>query len=280
MSNQPHVVKAWPDGHYYSPIPDLDAVRADEGRIFGERDTIPGVALELTRQEALLPRLAREAAEAPFATPEGARTTRYKYDNDFFGAGDALAWFGLLRLWRPRRVIEVGSGWSSAVLLDAIDCTPDWTPEVHFVEPYPERLHSLLRDSDDVHIVEEPAQSLEPSFFSQLERGDVLFIDSTHVSRVGSDVNYLLLEVLPRLAAGVRVHVHDIHFPFEYPSEWVYEGRAWNEAYVLRALLTDSSGFRILWWNSMLATLRPKAVGAAMPRWSTNPGASIYLERR
>ena len=74
---------------------------------------------------------------------------RYAYNNDYFGAGDALAWFGMLRLRRPARVIEVGSGWSSAVLLDAIDATDGWDPEVTFVEPYPDRLQQLVREEDD-----------------------------------------------------------------------------------------------------------------------------------
>lgn len=278
MSSGPDVVKAWPDGHYYSPIPDLDEVRRRAETIFANREDMPGIDLGLTRQDALLPVLAREAAAAPFAAGPSDQW-RYQYDNLYFGPGDALVWFGLLRLWRPNRVVEVGSGWSSAVLLDAVEMTPDWEPRLAFVEPYPERLQELLRPEDSVDLHQEFAQDVPWEVFTDLAKGDVLFIDSTHVSRVGSDVNFLLLEVLPSLKKGVRIHIHDILYPFEYPAEWVYEGRAWNEAYMLRALLTGSSMFQITWWNSAMATLRREQTVAAMPLWGRNPGGSIYLER-
>jgi hypothetical protein len=277
VDSSPDVAKAFPDGHYYSAIPDLREVRRREAEIFAAPDALPGIDLGLDRQTALLPDLARETATAPFGDhPAGG--VRYGFDNTFFGHGDALAWYGLLRVWRPRRVIEVGSGWSSAVLLDAIDATPDWTPEVTFIEPYPDRLQELVREEDDAALFQSGVQDVPRELFATLEAGDVLFIDSTHVSRVGSDVNLLLLEVVPQLASGVRVHVHDIAYPFEYPREWVYEGRAWTEAYMLRALLIGSATLRIAWWNGAMAHHRYAETVAAMPDWGKNTGGSIYLE--
>jgi Methyltransferase domain len=278
VSTPPEVAKEFSDGHYYSAIPDLAEVRRREAQIFASPEEIPGVDLGLDRQTALLPDLARETATAPFGDhPSG--TVRYGYDNTFFGPGDALAWYGLLRIWRPNRVIEVGSGWSSAVLLDAIDATPDWTPEeIAFVEPYPDRLHELVREQDDAVLFQSTVQDVPRELFATLEAGDVLFIDSTHVSRVGSDVNHLLLDIVPTLAPGVRVHVHDIGYPFQYPKEWVYGGRAWTEAYLLRALLTGSSTLRIVWWNGAMWRHRREETTAAMPKWAENAGGSIYLE--
>lgn len=278
MDLPPEVAKAFPDGHFYSAIPDLREVRRREERIFAAPDALPGVDLGLDRQLALLDGLARETATAPFGDqPTGA--VRYGYDNMFFGHGDALAWYGLLRLWRPSRVIEVGSGWSSAVLLDAIDATPDWTPaEITFVEPYPDRLQELVREDDDAVVFQSGVQDVPRELFDTLQAGDVLFIDSTHVARVGSDVNHLLLHVVPSLAPGVRVHVHDVVYPFEYPAQWVYEGRAWNEAYMLHALLIGSTTLRIVWWNSAMAHHHFDATAAAMPRWAEKTGGSIYLE--
>jgi hypothetical protein len=278
MDQPPEVVKAFPDGHFYSPIPDLGEVRRREAQIFAAPEALPGVDLGLDRQLALLDGLARETATAPFGEqPTG--DVRYGYDNPFFSYGDALAWYGLLRLWRPNRVIEVGSGWSSAVLLDAIDATPDWTPaEVAFVEPYPDRLRELLRSDDDAVVFQSGVQDVPRELFDTLGAGDVLFIDSTHVSRVGSDVNLLLLQIVPALAPGVRVHVHDIIYPFEYTSKWVYEGRAWTEAYILHALLIGNASLRIAWWNSAMAHHHFAATAAAMPTWAKRPGGSIYLE--
>ena len=152
---------------------------------------------------------------------------------------DGLVLFGMLVTIKPKRYVEIGSGWSSALVLDTRQRLLDRDLECTFVEPYPERLHGLLRpeDHDSVTIIERPLQDVDPALFDVLDPGDVLFIDSSHVSKVGSDVNLLLFDVLPRVPAGVWVHVHDIGYPFEYPREWIYEGRAWNEAYLLHVLL-------------------------------------------
>ena len=279
MVELPRVVKEFSDGHFYSAIPDLADVRRREAEIFAKPRTLPGIDLGEERQLALLPDLARETQAAPFAD-QPTDQVRYAYDNGFFDAGDALAWFGMLRLRRPPRVIEVGSGWSSAVLLDTIDATDGWEPEVTFVEPYPERLQQLVREEDDALLYPMGVQDVPRELFATLQPGDVLFIDSTHAAKIGSDVNLLLLEILPQLAAGVLVHIHDIFYPFEYPSGWVYGGRAWTEAYLLRALLIGSSTLQILWWNNYMANFHHAAVAAAIPRWGTNSGGSIYLEKR
>lgn len=186
----------------------------------------------------------------------------------------------MLRHLKPARVVEIGSGHSSAVLLDTVDGADGWSPHVVLVEPNPERLYSVLRDTDHVDVRVDTAQSVDRSVFDALGDGDVLFIDSTHVSRVGSDVNLLLLDVVPRLAPGVVVHVHDIFYPFEYPPAWVFEGRAWTEAYVLRALLTHSSSLEVMWFNHGLAQFAFDRVSRLLPGWGRNPGGSIYLRVR
>ena len=101
-----------------------------------------------------------------------------------------------------------------------------------FIDPYPERLLGLLRpeDHDRAEIRVEPVQAVDLAVFDVLGPGDVLFIDSTHVARTGGDVVHDVFTILPRLASGVRVHFHDMFYPFEYPAAWVFEGRAWNEA--------------------------------------------------
>ena len=275
----PWVAKAFEDGHFYSAIPDLEEVEARQDRIFAKPDALPGIDLRRDEQLALAQELGREAEHAPFGD-EPTGNVRYGYSNDFFGAGDALAWFGLLRLRRPPRIVEVGSGWSSAVLLDTIDVTDGWSPDLTFVEPYPERLQELVREEDDAALWQLGVQDAPREIFEALEPGDVLFIDSTHVSKVGSDVNLLLLDIVPSLAPGVLVHVHDIFYPFEYPADWVYAGRAWTEAYVLRALLAGSASLQLVWWNDLMASLHRDDVTAVFPKWGENTGGSVYLETR
>jgi hypothetical protein len=108
----------------------------------------------------------------------------------------------------------------------------------------------------------------------------MLFIDSSHVSRIGSDVNQLFLEVIPSLPAGVHVHIHDIFYPFEYPRRWIYRGRAWNESYLLRALLINNDHLQISWFNSYLAHRHRETLAAALPQWGVDPGSSIWLTTR
>jgi hypothetical protein len=106
----------------------------------------------------------------------------------------------------------------------------------------------------------------------------VLFIDSSHVAKIGSDVNLLFLEVIPRLRPGVQLQVHDIIWPFEYARKWVYQGRAWNEAYLLRALLVGNPRLRITLWSSYLAAWHRDRVGAVLPLWLRDSGTSMWLE--
>ena len=269
----------YPPGHFHSPVPDLDEVRAHDQEIFAGSAELVGIDLRTEAQLALVERLGRYAADQPFGAEPG-DGLRFHYDNDYFGWGDGLVLFCMLRHLRPARVVEVGSGFSSALMLDTAERFLDRPPELVFVEPNPERLQGLLRDGDRdrVTLLSQPVQEVDRAVFDRLEPGDVLFIDSSHVTKVGSDVNLLLLEVVPRLRPGVHVHVHDIVWPFEYARKWVYQGRAWNEAYLLRALLTGNARLRISLWSSQLAACHRERVGAALPLWLRDPGTSMWLE--
>jgi predicted O-methyltransferase YrrM len=269
----------YPPGHFHSPVPDLEEVRARDAEIFDRPAELAGIDLRDDAQLALVDELARYAADQPFAA-EPTQGLRYHFDNDYFGWGDGLVLFCMLRHLRPARVVEVGSGFSSALMLDTAERFLEPAPELVFVEPNPDRLQGLLRagDQDRVTLLIRPVQQVDRAVFDQLEPGDMLFIDSSHVTKVGSDVNLLLLEVLPRLRPGVHVHVHDIVWPFEYARKWVYQGRAWNEAYLLRALLVGNPRLRIELWSSQLAACHQERVAAALPLWARDSGTSMWLE--
>ena len=181
---------------------------------------------------------------------------------------------------RPHRVVEVGSGFSSALALDTADAEGLPT-QFTFVDPFPERLMSVLSesDSDRVTIRKLPVQNVEPAVFDEIGDGDVLFIDSTHVAKAGSDVLHVYMSILPRIAPGTWLHIHDIFWPFEYPREWFDEGRAWNEVYFLRAFLAFNGGFQIEFFSDYLAQTQPSAFAPfAHPTESARPG-SIWLRR-
>jgi hypothetical protein len=130
-----------------------------------------------------------------------------------------------------------------------------------------------------VTILGAAVQDVDDSVFTRLGADDVLFIDSTHVVKAGSDVNHLCFEVLPLLAPGVVVHVHDVFHLFEYPAHWVHEGRAWQEVYVLHAFLMYNHAFEILWFQHLMWMRHRKSIEAKVPGVARNPGGNLWLRR-
>jgi hypothetical protein len=275
--------EAWvPSGHFYSPFPDLADYHRRAPSLRDPHRELVGVDLREAEQLALVDVLARELAGGGcdlVEHEERGGERRYWLDNPAYAHGDGVVLHAMLRHLRPGRVVEVGSGYSSALILDTVE---RWLPgtAVAFVEPHPELVEGLMRadDARRVTIHRRPVQDVEPAVFATLEPGDVLFIDSTHVVKAGSDVNHLFFEVLPRLQTGVWVHLHDIFFPFEYPEAWVREGRAWHEAYLLRAFLSYNPAFVIRWFQDMLWA-RHRSALERLPWVDKNPGANIWLER-
>ena len=256
-----------PPGHFYSPIPSVEEVRRGASRIFDDSSrTVAGIELNEPAQLSLFEELSRFYADQPFAA-QAQPGLRFHFDNPAYSYFDAIVFHALLRHLRPRRVIEVGSGYSSCVLLDTSERFLDDAVHCTFVEPYPDLLLSLLKpgDRERIRLLPSNLQDVDPATFEELADGDVLFIDSSHVAKTGSDVNYLFFEILPRLRNGVYVHIHDIFHPFEYPKEWVYQGRAWNEAYVLRAFLQYNPAFSVLLFNSFLERFHRDRIAALMP---------------
>jgi predicted O-methyltransferase YrrM len=266
-----------PPGHFYSPIPSLDEVRDREAAIFHRPDSLPGIDLRLGAQKQLIAELARYYPDQPFDARPTNRT-RYHFENDFFSYGDGLVLHTLLRHRRPPRIVEVGSGYSTALIRDTIDLFALDAQHVA-IDPYPDTARRLLAGDTSTRIEPVPVQDVDRDLMTSLAAGDFLFIDSTHVSKVGSDVNVLVHEVLPRLSPGVVVHIHDMFYPFELPPVWVYEGRAWNENYLVRAFLTFNDRFRILLFNNLLAQSCADEVEQLMPLWRKNMGCSLWLER-
>jgi hypothetical protein len=271
-----------PPGHYYSPIPDFDDVRARAESIFARDVDTAGVDLNAEGQLALLQEFARFHADLPWhAAPRSG--LRYYYGNDFFSYGDAIVLSSFMRHVRPRRIIEIGSGFSSCVMLDTNEHFLGGAVALTFVEPHEgDRLFGLLTDAEKRRVDVRPCrfQDLPLDEISSLSPGDVLFVDSSHVSKVGSDVNWLFFRVIPLLSPGVLVHLHDIFYPFEYPREWILEeGRAWNEAYLLRAFLMYNRAVRVEYWCDFVATFHRDRLAAHLPLSLKNTGGSIWLRR-
>ena len=241
-------------GHYYSPIPNLKEIKQDEERLFRLPNGIDGIDLNENGQKEFLRAIRSFINETRYPVEQFAHK-RYYTHNDYFVESDALYYEAMINLSKPKKIIEVGSGFSSAVLVDAIDRYALKLDSIHFIEPYPERLIKLFNEADKTRyeLHEKRVQDISVDLFTSLNAGDILFIDSSHVAKIGSDVNFLVFKILPRLKPGVLIHVHDILYPFEYPKEWVFEGRFWNEAYLLKAFLMFNSDFKIIIFNDYLA---------------------------
>ena len=274
------------NGHYYSPVPSIKELTRDASRIFDRsRRPLGGIDLNEDGQLALLREFARFYAEQPFSeTPQA--TTRYFFDNYWYGKADALFLYSMIRQFRPRQIIEIGSGFSSAVMLDTNELFMDRSIRLTFIEPESERLRKLLRDNDHdiATIVEQRIQDVDAAIVERLAANDILFVDSSHVSKAGSDVNHILFELVPRLASGVLVHFHDVLYPFEYPKEWFELGISWNEPYLLRAFLQYNSAFSVRFWNDFVVKFHPEAIQELMPLCSHAPvlgvGGSLWLQKR
>ncbi len=268
-----------PPGHFYSPLPDLPAVHSNANRIFDENpQDLLAINMNVESQIQLVGSFSRIYGEVPFQDHKSA-SARYFLDNKFFSYGDGIILYAFLRHFRPKRVVEVGSGFSSAAMLDVNDFFLDKRLEFTFIEPFPDRLFGLLSSDDKKksRIEIRRVQEVEERVFSSLEVNDILFIDSSHVAKIDSDVVHIIFQILPRLKKGVIVHFHDIPWPFEYPKQWIDEGRAWNETYFLRAFLQDNVNFEIVYFNSFMANRHADLLSKAMPRVLNKPTSPVTL---
>jgi hypothetical protein len=264
----------------HSPLVSVDEVQRREAQVFGTGPTVPGVDLNVEAQLLLLDDLSAFYGEMPFSE-EKTDGLRYYFANEMYSYGDAITLYGMIRHLGPKKIVEIGSGFSSCVTLDtntlffagAIDCV--------FVEPAPERFLSLLEpdELDSIRLLRSGVQDVNMVLFRELEANDILFVDSSHVVKTGSDVDYILKEVLPNLKTGVWVHFHDIFFPFEYPREWVYQGRSWNEVYFLRSFLQYNNAFSVQFFSDYLAQFHREQLVSKMPLCARNTGANLWLRK-
>ncbi len=264
--------------HYYEPLFVTDRLR---GTLDKPRE-LPGIDFREQEQRSLLRELETYATETLAFPRTGARPGSYALDNGNFGPGDAEVLYSVVRRGKPRRFLEVGSGYSTLVVREALkrnerDGAP---PAEHLcIEPY----EMPWLEQTGVRTLRERVEDVPLSEFSKLERGDVLFIDSSHMIRPQGDVVVLYLRVLPVLAPGVLVHIHDIFTPFDYPELWLVDRICfWNEQYLLEALLTDNPRYRVLIglhqrFRSDFAELAQ--VCPSLHERVDNPPKSFWIER-
>lgn len=273
--------------HYYSPLPDT---RSLSSSLFEPRDPPAGLDLREAAQLEWLERLEMRFRDewSRFALEKTSDPCEFSLKNSSFGSVDAEMLYGFLRELTPRQMIEIGSGHSTLLAAQALRRNEAEGKPCHFtaIEPYPD---AKLRRALDAglpglsKVLPDLVQDVPLATFEALSSGDVLFIDSSHIVRTGSDVNYEFLRILPCLAVGVWVHVHDIFLPDEYPEEWLKESvHFFNEQYLLEAFLSFNSFFQVEWTSHYLARKYPERLQKAFPSFGTERwrgGGSFWMRR-
>lgn len=229
--------------HYYSPLPSLPEINPD---VYQRRyDKIPG--LEVSRRKHLewLMRLGRHASELQHIPKTSeADAEGFFWDNPAICPGDAAVYYAMIRELKPGKIVEIGAGYSSLIALQALRA--NGSGSLTCVEPYPLPHLKQLAQRGEVTLIERRVQDIPLEVFSSLSENGILFIDSSHVSKIGSDVNHEIFEILPKLSPGVFCHFHDMFFPWEFPKNWIEDHQLfWNEQYLVMAFLAYNDRFTI-----------------------------------
>jgi hypothetical protein len=260
---------------WITPLNDLRFLR-EHPQLWIRREVPRGIDWDIDGQLQLLEVLARyypEMSDVPEIPP--VPPGQFVWKNDSFPPGDAIAYYGLVRHLSPRRVIEVGPGWSTLVLARGVAANE--TPcNVTLIDLEPQwQQHGGLPAGWEA--VQSPVQLVDLGLFEALQPGDILFYDGSHCVRTGGDVNWIFFEVLPRLAPGVWIHIHDLLWPWEYPDSWILDdGLSWNEQYFVQAFLMGNADYRVRLAVNLLRALRVDETEALRPGFF---GGSLWLEK-
>ena len=248
--------------HYYEPLPDFRSITTEQ---ITRRRTFAAIDFRANEQLSLVAELVQYRAEV--------EQLEFDFENVFFNGFDAAAYFALIRHLQPQRIVEIGGGYSTQLAAKAL--ARNGRGRLTCIEPYPEA--RLLDAKLDIELIQKPVEQIELNFFSSLEAGDILFIDSSHAVKFGSDVCYEFLDVLPHLKPGVWIHVHDIFLPHDYPAEWLLDRRmALNEQYLLEAFLAFNDRFATQLANYWICLDHPDV---AARLWSNKGASSFWMKR-
>lgn len=257
--------------HYYSPVPNILELQKTKS-IWAKKSEMPGITIDLDEQVSNLRTIC-----LPFQNEYIGNKVYQEGVSKQFGPGygyiEAQALHAVVRHYKPRKIIEVGSGVSTHCMLAALEANEkekNQNSSVTCIEPYPSDRLKIL---EQIKLICQKAQTLPVQVFRELEAGDILFVDSSHTVKPGSDVNYLILEVLPRLQAGVIVHFHDIYFPYDYQRDVLQTFLHWTETSLLRAFLTFNNKAKIVFCLSHLSYDCKNVLSEVFPEYNSQAEA-------
>jgi predicted O-methyltransferase YrrM len=255
--------------HYYSPVPNILEL-AKTREIWAQKSQLPGIPINLDEQAANL----RDIC-LPYQHEYAGNRIYLEGVANHFGPGygyiEAQALHAVMRYYKPRRIVEVGSGVSTYCILAAVKMNEKETGQstsITSIEPYPSRKLRELARLEQIELISQQVQAVSLEIFTQLGRNDLLFIDSSHTVKPGGDVNFLILEVLPRLQPGVIVHFHDIYLPYDYQRSVLRTFFHWAETSLLRAFLIFNERVKIIFCLSHLHYERQDVLKEVFPEYN------------
>ena len=268
---------------YYSPVPDIFDL--ENRSVWGRKSELAGVNFRPEKQLELMPKLGQEYGdECTWPQHATEEETEFYLKNNSFSYGCAASLHTIIRHFKPRHFIEIGSGHSSKVISVALEKNKQdessQAAEYTIIDPYPSEMVSKLPAIS--RLVKEKVECVDLKVFESLGSNDILFVDSSHTVKTGGDVNFMLLDVLPRLKPGVLVHFHDINLPYEYPKVYFTNPQFrvfWTEAYLLQAFLAFNSKFEVLLAMNYLQTDHMNEFCKAFAPFSletTGPIVAVY----
>lgn len=282
--------------HFYSPLPDIKDL--ESRGIFKRKSELAGINRNIQRQLEFLDRAAglfrEETKEWPLTEQDTASKDVFFMKNNCFSYDCAAALHYMVRYFRPKRIIEIGSGLSSRVINQALakNQADSNIPLLYedksqktlytIIDPYATGRTQALHNVGNV--INQKVETCSDEIFLGLQSGDILFVDSSHSVKAGGDVNFIILDILPKLNSGVIIHFHDISLPNEYDRQYFVNESFrmfWTEAYLLQAFMAHNSDFEILLAMTMLGQEKPEQFKAAFPyRPEGSPGSGSFWIRR
>lgn len=234
--------------HFYHPIPDIEEM--EKRNVWDKVSLLKGIGFESEQYLEYIGQLAKEFAhECDWPNEPSKNPMQFHLHNGCFSYGCAASLHCIIRSNKPKRIIEIGSGNSSKVIAAAIalNASENYAAQYSIIDPYSSL--EQLNFPSYVNILRQPVETMDVKYFETLEENDILFIDSSHVCKMGSDVNFEILEILPSLNAGVYIHFHDVNLPYEYPKIYATDPKHrifWTESYLLQAFLACNDDYQII----------------------------------
>jgi hypothetical protein len=276
--------KGFEPGHFYSPLVNHNDVLDIEDQLFNKKKPNK-ICINEYFQKEILEEFIGLYNEMPF-TSKKTNGQYYYFENDTFSYSDGIFLYLIIRKFKPKNIVEIGCGFSSALMVDTNNLFFNGSINILHIDPYPFHLFQAFGiNISECNFLQNKVQNVNGDKLKHLKEGDILFVDSSHVSKCGSDLNHIIFNILPELQMGTLIHFHDIFFPFEYPKKWIFDkefhkdGFGWNEIYLLRSFLMYNNDFEVMLWPNYVIEEQKNWFKKNMPLCLNNTGGSIWIRK-